>query len=385
METVCIAPHNMESLINMVFCKGIIQYLFCKAEHSDRLSEMIIETNSSLTSLLITQDQVRSVLNMKDSVKIVEDTYREYGLGKIKNPPKLGLDLGMQESWPDYASFVNSMPAYVSSIDEAGVKIAGEFRKFRKQGSDQGSDLIVLIDPRIGIFKAVLDGTLITNFRTGAQAAVGSKYLAKTKPKIAAVIGAGVIGRMTLLALAALIPLLEYRVFDIREQAARGCVEEMKTALSHKITYYPTLKETIAGADIVVTATTAKNPFINKDLIEPGQLFVTLSGNDLHDDVISAADKIVVDNLKQHLGHRLFLQSVIDKGIITEQDVSTEICEIVAGKKKGRTSDNEFIIFITRGMGCLDVAVATHVYRQAIDKGLGTQFSFVNYDPSNFL
>jgi ornithine cyclodeaminase/alanine dehydrogenase-like protein (mu-crystallin family) len=92
-----------------------------------------------------------------------------------------------------------------------------------------------------------------------------------------------------------------------------------------------------------------------------------------------------VDNLKQHLDHGRFLRSVIDRGIVSEQDVSSEICEIVAGKKKGRTSDNELIIFITRGMGCLDVAVATHVYRQAIAKGLGTRFSFVNYDPSNFL
>ena len=333
----------------------------------------------------MTQDQVRSVLNMKDTVKIVEETYRQYGLGQIKNPPKLGLDLGMSERWPDYDSFVNSMPAYVGPIDAAGVKIAGEFRKFRKQGTDQGSDLIVLVDPKLGIFKAVLDGTLITNFRTGAQAAVGSKFLAKAHPKIATVIGAGVIGRMTLLALDALIPLSEYRVFDIREQAGRKCVQEMGPVLSHKVTYSPTLREALSGADIVVTATTAKEPFIRKDLVEPGQLIVTLSGSDLYDDVLSAADRIVVDNLKQHLDHGRFLQSVIEKGIITQEDVSTEITEIAAGKKKGRTNDNELIIFVTRGMGCLDVAVAAHVYQRAIDKGLGTRFSFVNYSADNFV
>ncbi len=338
----------------------------------------------SLRSLLITQDQVRSVLNMGDVVKIVENMYREDGLGKIKNPPKLGLDLGTAEDWPDYGAFVNSMPAYVASLDSAGVKLAGEFRKFRKPGTDQGSDLIVLIDPRLGIFKAVLDGTLITNFRTGASAAVGSKFLSKAKPKIATVIGAGVIGRMTLLALDALMPVLELRVFDLREEAARGCVEEMKAVVSRKVTRSPTLRDAVAGADIVVTCTTAKTPYIGSELVEPGQLLVMLSGNDLQQEVLSAANKIVVDGQELiKMGGEFDFPSAAPSP--PKEKVLGEIGEVVAGKKKARTSDDELVIFITRGMGCLDVAVATHVYRLAVEKGLGTWFNFVNYDPNNFV
>lgn len=337
-----------------------------------------------LETLLITQKEVDLILNMENVVKIVENTYREYGLGKVKNPAKLRLDLGRTQKWPDYNAFVNAMPAYIGSADLAGIKWAGEFRKFRKAGADQGSDIIILLDPRIGVFKAILDGTKITNFRTGAEAVIGMKYLTKKQSKTATIIGAGVQGRTVLLAMKGIISVSEVRIFDINLRASEKYVEEMKSKVPYKLNRTSTLQEAITGADIVVTATTSKTPFITKDIVEQGQLFVTLGFREIHEDVPRISDKIIVDNLQQNIEHSN-LQLALEKGKITKKDIYAEIGEIVTGKKKGRETNDEIIIFSPIGMGCLDVAVAAHIYDKAIRKGLGTWFSFVEYQASDFI
>lgn len=97
-------------------------------------------------------------------------------------PTKLGLDLGETASYPPYHGFMNAMPAYVGWLNSAGVKWAGGILGKRKDiGLPYITSLILLIDPEIGNFKAVMDGAYITNLRTGAQTAAALKYITKKK------------------------------------------------------------------------------------------------------------------------------------------------------------------------------------------------------------
>ena len=115
---------------------------------------------------------------MKDVVEIVDKTFKGFGEGTVINPTKVNLDLGETASYPPYQGFMNAMPAYVGWLDTAGIKWAGGFLGERKKlGFPYITSMILLIDPKIGHFRAVMDGALITNLRTGAQTATALKYI----------------------------------------------------------------------------------------------------------------------------------------------------------------------------------------------------------------
>src|SRR5512139_519800 len=125
-----------------------------------------------METLLLSQKQVEQLVTMTDVVEVVEKTFKGMGEGTVVNPTKVGLDLGEVAPWPPYKGFMNAMPAYVGWQDSAGLKWVGGFRDNAAHGLPFLAAMILLIDPRTGQFLSILDGALITNLRTGAQAAV---------------------------------------------------------------------------------------------------------------------------------------------------------------------------------------------------------------------
>ena len=144
---------------------------------------------------LLSQSDVEKLVTMKDIVEILDKTYRGMGEGTVVNPAKGTLDLGESGPYPPYHADINSMPAYVGWVDTAGIKWAGGWMDNPAQGLPYVSAIIVLVNPRNGIFTGVMDGTLITNLRTGAQTAVALKYLYPGRKSLSVgLFGAGVQG-----------------------------------------------------------------------------------------------------------------------------------------------------------------------------------------------
>jgi len=167
-------------------------------------------------------DDIRSLITMKDVVECVDRTFQGMGDGTVINPTKVNLDLGARASYPSYEGSLNAMPAYLGWCDSAGMKWAGGFLGERKrQGLPYLTALILLIDPRVGNFRAVMEGAFITNYRTGAQTAVALKYLYGRGRKIRlGLYGAGVQGYTQTMAIAELFEITRVQVFDIRRSAA---------------------------------------------------------------------------------------------------------------------------------------------------------------------
>ena len=153
-------------------------------------------------TLLLSEQDVRALLPMEDVVAAVEKTFRGMGDGTVVNPSKVNLDLGEIAPYPPYNGFMNAMPAYVGFSDVAGLKWAGgNLGERKKRGIPYCSSLILLVNPHINNFIAVLDGALITNMRTGAQTAVALKYLlglkdGERRPIHLGIYGAGMQGHM---------------------------------------------------------------------------------------------------------------------------------------------------------------------------------------------
>jgi len=331
----------------------------------------------SESTLLINQEQIKSLLDMPTVLKIVERVYRSHGEGKVVMPPKVTLDLGEHHTWPFHNAALNAMPAYLGDVDIAGIKWAGGFQDNYKIGLPFVSAMILLINPKTGAFIAVMDGAYITAVRTGAASAICAKVLARKDASVLGIIGAGVQGRMHLKAFHQVFKLKEVRIIDIKEDVLEKYIREMKGELGLNILPKKSYKEVVEGADMVCTVTIADEPLVRKEWLKKGSLVVSAgSYQELEPGVVLSADKIVVDNWTQ-TSHRGELAKLVEVGKLGEKNIHGEIGDILAGKKKGRERDDENILAVPIGIGSLDIACAFEVYQKALEKKIGTRFFFV--------
>jgi len=329
-------------------------------------------------TLLLNQSDIETLLTMKDVVDICDKTFVGFGEGTTICPTKVGLDLGETAAYPPYEGFMNAMPAYVGWVDSAGIKWAGGFLGERKKrGLPYITSMIMLIDPKLGTFTAIMDGTLITNWRTGAQAAVGLKYLRKERSVKLGLYGAGVQGRTTTMAISTIFNIEQIRVYDLYPEASVQFADEMKKFVEEEITVVDAPQEAAKNVDVIITVTQSKEKFLKETWVEPGTVVFSIgSYQECDDEFILAADRIVVDHVEQCL-HRGVLKELSEAGRISEETLYATIGELAAGKKPGNVSENERILCVPIGTGAMDIAVATIVSRKARNEGLGRHFAFV--------
>ena len=139
------------------------------------------------------------------------------------------------------------------------------------------------------------------------------------------------------------------------------------------------LKAATLQSDICITCTTSKKPLLFQDYIRPGT-FIAAVGADSPDKCeidpqLIASTKLVVDLAEQSasigdLFHALRL------GLVTREHIHAELGEVISGKKKGRASDEEIIVFDSTGTALQDVATAAIVYEKARKEKTGLMFDF---------
>lgn len=331
-------------------------------------------------TMLVSQDQIKSLITVRDIVECVDKTFQGLGDGTVINPTKVNLDMGETAPYPPFEGFMNAMPAYVGWADTAGIKWAGGFLGERKKlGLPYITSLIMIIDPRIGNFRAVMDGAYITNMRTGAQTAVALKYMYKKGKSLRlGLYGAGMQGHTQTMAIAELFDISHVSVYDISQAASERYAEDMKDVVKGKIHIAKTPEEAAAEADVFVCVTQSKDEFFQYEWFRPGTfLFPMGSYKECSDECILKADKVVVDHVGQAM-HRGALGLVVEAGKFGPDDLYSTIGELAAGKKTLTAADaNDRILCVPIGTGCMDIGIASLVYERAKAKGIGSSFAFV--------
>jgi alanine dehydrogenase len=233
---------------------------------------------------------------------------------------------------------------------------------------------IFLLDPKTGAPLAIMDGTWVTNMRTGAGGAVAAKYLARKDSHVVAMVGAGVQARTQLIALNEVLDIDEVRVSDAVKGKAKNYAEEMGKQLRIEIEPMIDVEKTIEGADIVVTVTPARGPIVKDEWISDGMHINAIGADapgkqELDPEILKRA-KIVVDDMKQAL-HSGEVNVPLSEGIIARGDIYAELGEIITGEKPGRASRHEITIFDSTGLAIQDIATDWKVYQKAKKLGKG--------------
>lgn len=313
-------------------------------------------------------------LDMSLVVPLMEEVYRTHYRKQTILPGKCVLRWGDGDSeW--IRGRINAMPGYLGGdIEAVGIKwIASMPRNPFAHNLPRASALIIINDPETLVPVAVMDGTVISASRTGANTGVAAKYLARKDSRVLGLIGAGVQNRTQLLALLNVLPqLAEIRVFDVKRERAEQFTAEMGGQTGRAITVMDSARATVAGADVYVTATATTEPIIEADWLEPGVFYSHVGSHECTFAAIEKMDKRVVDDWEQ-IKHRGVESLAImhARGIIDDSAISAEMGAIIDGQRPGRTSDREMIYFNTVGLGIQDVALGALIYKRARESGRG--------------
>ncbi|MGC8612650.1 MAG: alanine dehydrogenase [Conexivisphaera sp.] len=328
-------------------------------------------SSASQGVMVLRRSEVLKVLSMKDEIATVEEAFREKGMNAVQMPPKQYLFLEGGD--------LRAMPAYLPRLGIAGVKVVNVHPGNRERGLPSVMAVIELVDPYTGRPLAIVDGTEITAYRTGAASAVATKYLSRDDSSKLCIVGAGAQSRRQLEAIVEVRDIRKVFAYDVVRAAAEGLVryaESMGRNLSAEVADAP--RECVESADVLVTATPAKAPVVLNDWVKPGTHINAIGadapGKEELDPAILLRSKIVVDDYEQTI-HSGEINVPISRGILRRDQIYGELGEIVAGKKPGRTSRDEVTVFDSTGVGILDVATAFSVMRAAGAKGLGLMVS----------
>jgi ornithine cyclodeaminase/alanine dehydrogenase-like protein (mu-crystallin family) len=319
--------------------------------------------------IFLSREQVRDTgLTMRDVISVVESAFYEHGLGRCENPPKPGIH-------PQPDAFIHAMPAYLPGRQAAGVKWVSGFSRNYRYELPSIMGVIVLNDVDTGQPIAIMDGSWITEVRTGAVSAVSAKFLAKKGTETIGLVGTGVQGRANAVALHAALPDAKLiRAFDTNETALHRFVRDMSAELSLEVQAASTVQDAIENADIVVTATgRLAEPVFMMSWVKPGALILPVHSRGWEKTALELADKFIVDHWQQfrqaHQANTAYYPKL--------PEPYAELGEIVCGKRPGRETDLERIINHNYGMAIHDVALAREVFARAGDRGTGTPLTLM--------
>jgi ornithine cyclodeaminase len=270
--------------------------------------------------------------------------------------------------------------AFRAPLNLAGVKVIGDFVDNYREGLPSEMGLLLLMDPRTGVPKAIVDGSHLTDMRTGAVTAIGAKHLARKGSKVLGHVGARGTAYWNVRLLDRLFGFDEIRVHSRRPESREAFAARLSRDLDKPVLATEDWRSCVEGADIVVEASrlAAPEPLLKTAWIKPGAFVVpygTMSAVELS--LTDVMDKLVVDDWGQcKSGQFGSLRAHVEADKLSEATLHAEMGEIVAGLKPGRESDDETILFWHRGLSLSDIALGAAMLDKAARLGIGHRLRY---------
>jgi alanine dehydrogenase len=310
-----------------------------------------------MPTLLLNKNAVRDLLRMSEVIPAIEQAFRDWAEGQGKMPAKSYLLL-------DRGDF-RAMPAFLPGA--VAMKWVNVHPENPGYGLPTVMAVIIYNDPDTGYPLAIMDGTDITAYRTGATAAIAAKYLARKNAHTLGVIGAGRQAYTQILAHAEFFDFKQIKVYDIYPAA----VDRLIKSLSQFPIKGCSLAEA-AASDIVCTVTPARAPILKREWVQPGTHINAIGADapgkeELEPSLLKEAS-VVVDDLRQ-ASTAGEINVPIAKGLYSVNEVHGTLGEVVAHQKRGRKDNKAITIFDATGLAIEDVAVARIIYGKAKQAG----------------
>jgi alanine dehydrogenase len=318
-----------------------------------------------MKTLLVTQKDIVSVLTPELANATVERAFRAYGQGFTQMPAKSYLYFPKGD--------LRSMPASIfgEGFDTAGIKCVTVHPQNAARHLPSVMAVVILNDPQTGFPQAIMDGTYLTCIRTGAAGAVAAKYLSRDDSEVAGFVGCGAQARTQLACLLEVRRIRKIKIWQFAgdKVCAQGFRRWAKATYRVESVVSSDIDEVTLDADIVVATTPSRAPLVNH--VSPGTHINAIGADapgkqEIHAVILKRA-KVVIDDWAQ-ASHSGEINVPLSNKQITKKNVYAQLGDIVAGKKKGRTSIQEITLFDATGLAIQDISCADVVYQAIKNK-----------------
>jgi len=302
--------------------------------------------------LYLTEADIGSLFEPADAVPIVEGSFRRLAAGEVVNQPRIRLPIDGRAL------------ALMGAVDR-GLGIAGS-------KTYSAALVVALFDAESGDCIGVIEANRLGQLRTGAASGVAAKHLARRGARRLGIVGCGFQAETQVACIRAAVPTIAHVLAycrtetDLRDFCARVGAEAAETH-----------REAAVDNDIVVTATTSKDPVLRGEWLRDGALVCAIGANhpsrrELDDVVLERATFVCCDARDQARIESGDLIEPVEHGVLDWLEVH-ELQEVVADEVRGRQSDRDIVVFKSNGRAAWDVAIGAAALERARERGIGTE------------
>ncbi len=325
---------------------------------------------------LLSKTDVANVLDMKDTIDILEKAFRDIAEGRANMPQRTVIPS------PEHSGAALFMPAYLKGMSALGAKIVTVYKNNpSKHNLPTVMGTIILLDENTGAPLSLMDAGYLTAMRTGGIAGLASKLLARKDARVHAMFGTGGMARANAWAVDSVRNIQKLILYskDTAEQreAFRASLMDI---INCEIVIADDPAKAAAQADIVTLITSSKDPIVSGDWFKPGTHINAIGSHapamrEL-DTATVIKSKVICDSLEACKAEAGDFIIPAEKGEWTWDKVHGCIGDVITGKIQGRVDDNEITLFKSVGLAIQDISTAMHVYKKALKVNAGTDFTF---------
>jgi len=326
--------------------------------------------------LVLASSEIKLLLSMPECLELMSEALKDLSQGEMMQP------LRMVVRPPDAYGVMAMMPAYRSGPRTAfGLKAICFFHgNPARFGKDAHQGCVLLSSGETGEPLAIMNASAITEIRTAALTAVATRLLARQDAFELAIVGSGIQARAHLVALSNVRTIKRARVVSLNPDHPKKLAQDMRDILPFPVEPVESVQQALDGADLVVTATSARQPVIKREWISAG---AHVSGIGTYsnaareiDSATMAAASIYVDRRESALNEAGDYVLAAQEGLIGPESIVAEIGEVLLGEKPGRKSEDEITLFKSLGLAVEDLACAEFLFRKAQTEKVGTWVNF---------
>jgi len=321
--------------------------------------------------LYLSEDDVKKTLTVVEAVELAEKGIQADAHGHV-NGNKFYMNVGKE-------GFIKPFSGYMAGEEFAYVKTFSYFPGNPARYSvPTTSSMALLFDAETGLLACVMEAGWVTGLKTAASTAVTAAFLARSESETVAIFGAGTLGRMHLRAIAQRRSFQQAFIIDILPEVARVCAAELEVELGFPVeaVLLEDRERAVRLSDVVITVTTGDQPLVERGWLKPGAFVARLgSYQEVALEVITGVDKVVVDNWHYVSPRIPELTRLASEQRFGLENIHAEWPDIVSGRKPGRETQDEIIVYIALGIWSEYAAILPEVYRRAVSLGLGQRLS----------
>ncbi len=311
-------------------------------------------------TILLREQQVTELLDIRTAIDAVEEVLRDQAEGQATNRPRYRV----------------AMPTSQLHVMSAGDRRLGVYGFKAYTASRKGARFLVLLyESDTGDLLAMIEADRLGQMRTGAASGVATKYMARERADTVGIYGTGWQAESQLMAVCAVRQIKSITAYSRNREHREAFARKMTSLLRVEVIPADSPEDAARENSIIITATSAREPVLKGEWIEPGTHLNVVGSNflakaEVDVETIRRARIIVVDSIEQSRIESGDLLPAIERGVISWESV-TELGRIVAGRDPGRTGDEDITLFKSNGIALEDISTALRVYNLARERGIG--------------